>query len=114
MDRPIYPILESSESFRSITTIPRIKPGSIGPFRILQQYGPVAYQLKVTATPVVDTQCVSRISAQEVSQSSNRSSRDRSYTTRARSDLSREANQDLGSERTSYSKTISEVVQGAI
>ena len=41
------PALKSSVPFRPLPTDPRIKPGSFGPFRILQQYGPAAYQSKL-------------------------------------------------------------------
>src|SRR5437016_14662646 len=46
--------------------------------------------------------------------SSIKSRRDRSNSTRARSDLSRASNQDSGSERKSYSKKSYQVLQGTL
>src|SRR6266498_1770315 len=58
----------------------------------------------IATTSVVNARCVSYFSAQEVLKSSFRSHRDRSNSTRAKSDLSRAPNQDSGSEGTCYQK----------
>src|SRR5438034_104064 len=63
-----------------------------------------ALPIRVATTSVINTRCVSCFSAQEVLKSSFRSRRDRSNSTRARSDLSRAPNQDFGSERTCHPK----------
>src|SRR5207247_10827678 len=65
----------------------------------------------IATTSVINAQCVPRVSTQEMPSSSNRSHRDRSYTTRARFDLSRASNQDFGSERTSYPKKNDQILE---
>src|SRR6266540_5966183 len=44
----LYGVPRLPHRIKDLSLLPlRIKPGYIGPFRILQQYGPVAYQLKM-------------------------------------------------------------------
>src|SRR6266540_2575762 len=81
----------------------KLAPRYIGPFRILQQCGPMAYQLELPLHLSL-THDVFHVSQLKKCLSSFRSRRHRRNSTRARFDLSRAPNQDSGSERTCYPK----------